>query len=227
MQIILLIPAYKPTYRLVELINSIDLGKNFRAIIINNGNTHSYDTIFKKLEKRKYVKILKLTKNFGKGYGIKEGLRYCSKLNEIDKIIFADCDGQHTNEDILKIKNYYVKNNAKSFLIGNRLHNYKTPILNYLGNKCYKIMFNLFFNSKVNDPLSGLRGIDFEDIEKLIKIKSNGFEFEVETLIIMQRMKIDIVNIPVSSTYLKDNKSNFLKIGDSLIILKKTLKLKF
>ena len=54
MQIILLIPAYKPTYRLVELINSIDLEKNFRAIIINNGNTHSYDTIFKKLEKRKY-----------------------------------------------------------------------------------------------------------------------------------------------------------------------------
>lgn len=227
MQIILLIPAYKPTFRLVELINSINLEKNFRTIIINNGNNHSHNLIFEELEKKKYVKILKLTKNYGKGYGIKEGLKFCLKMKEVDKIIFADCDGQHTNNDILNIKNYFIKNNTKSFLIGKRLHNFQTPILNFLGNKSYKLIFNFFFNLKVHDPLSGLRGIDFDHIDKLIKIKSNGFEFEVETLTTMKKMKIDIINIPVSSTYFKDNKSNFLKISDSLIILKKTLRLKF
>ena len=102
MQIILLIPDYKPTFRLVELINSINLEKNFRTIIINNGNNHSHNLIFEELEKKKYVKILKLTKNYGKGYGIKEGLKYCLKMKEVDKIIFADCDGQHTKNDILK-----------------------------------------------------------------------------------------------------------------------------
>ena len=69
MKIFLLIPAYKPTKRLIELINSINFSEYFRAIIIDNGNEVEYFNIFNELKKIKFVDILTLEKNKGKGYG--------------------------------------------------------------------------------------------------------------------------------------------------------------
>ena len=73
------------------------------------------------------------------------------------------------------------------------------------------------------DPLSGLRAMDIEEANKLINIESNGFEFEVETIIFFKRSKLPIRNIETSSTYFKDNTSNFNKFLDSLKILRKTI----
>lgn len=225
MKIILLIPAYKPTKRLIELINSLNFSANFKAIIIDNGNELKYYSIFKELNKFNYVDILKVEKNKGKGYGLKKGISHCHKYSQCEKIIFADADGQHTKEDILKIKNkLYEKPNSNDFLIGRRNHTLKTPFLNLIGNTLYSIIFNIIFFTKVKDPLSGLRAMDINEATKLLNIESNGFEFEVETIIFFKKSNIPVKNVNTSSTYFKDNSSNFNKILDSLKILRKTIK---
>jgi hypothetical protein len=225
MKIVLLIPAYKPTIRLIKLINSILFTKNFRAVIINNGNKVEYFDIFNELKKKKFVDIVKVKKNKGKGYGLKKGILYCNKHTKCEKIIFADADGQHTKQDIMKIKNEisrYKKFNA--FLIGKRNHTLRTPILNFIGNTLYRLIFNLIHKTKVLDPLSGLRAMNIKEAKKLLNIKSNGFEFEIETIIYFKKSKLPMKNINTSSTYFKNNVSNFNKIIDSLNVLKKTIR---
>jgi len=225
MKIILLIPAYKPSKRLIELINSINFSEYFRAIIIDNGNEIKYFDIFNKLNKIKFVDIIRVEENKGKGYGLKKGISHCYNYTKCKKIIFADADGQHTKLDILKIKKELSKNKKlNEFIISKRNHTLKTPFLNLIGNTLYSLIFNFIFNTRVNDPLSGLRGMDIKEANKLLRIESNGFEFEVETIIFFKKSKLPMKNINTSSTYFKDNKSNFNKFLDSLKVLRKTIR---
>ena len=225
MRIILLIPAYKPSKRLIELINSINFSENFRAIIIDNGNEVEYFDIFNKLKKIKFVDIIRVEENKGKGFGLKKGIFHCYNHTKCNKIIFADADGQHTKLDILRIKKELSKNNkSNEFIISKRNHTLKTPFLNLIGNTLFSLIFNFIFKTKVKDPLSGLRAMDIEEGKKLLSIKSHGFEFEVETIIFFKKSKLPIKNINTSATYFKDNKSNFNKFFDSLKLLRKTVR---
>ena len=225
MKIILLIPAYKPSKRLIELINSINFSEYFRAIIIDNGNEVEYFGIFNELKKIKFVDIIRVEENKGKGFGLKKGIFHCYNHTKCNKIIFADADGQHTKLDILRIKKELSKNKKlNEFIISKRNHTLKTPFLNLIGNTLYSLIFNFIFNTKVKDPLSGLRAMDIEEGNKLLSIESNGFEFEVETIIFFKKSKLPIKNINTSSTYFKDNKSNFNKFFDSLKVLRKTIR---
>lgn len=225
MKVTLLIPAYRPTIRLIELINSINFSENFSALVINNGNLPKFLNIFEELKENKFVEVISVDKNLGKGYGLKKGIIHCNKSKKSTKIIFADADGQHTKEDILKMKNHLIlEKNKSKFIIGKRKHNFKTPLLNLLGNKLYSFIFNLIFNTSVDDPLSGLRGMDIKLACQLLNINSNEFEFEVETIMLFKKNETKVCNVSVSSTYFKDNISNFNKVVDSFKILKKTIK---
>ena len=222
MKNIVLIPSYKPDKRLSQLVNSLNSVKDLMIMIVNNGNGQEFNTNFHKIEKLDNIFICNIKTNRGKGYGIKKGIEEILKNHSgVKNIIFADGDGQHTTGDIIKFhKELNNSNIVNTFLIGNRRHNFNTPKINLIGNKIYKILFSLIRGININDSLCGLRAISVTHSKKLLKMNNNDFAFEIECIIKLVKMNFNIKEIDISSTYFKDNKSNFQKFSDSLRLIK-------
>lgn len=222
MKNIVLIPSYKPDKRLSQLVNSLNTEQDLSIMIVNNGNGQEFNRDFNKLEKLQNIYICNIKNNKGKGYGIKKAIQEILRNHlDVKNIIFADGDGQHTNQDIIKFHKKLVNYNMeRTFLIGNRRHNFNTPKINLFGNKIYKILFFLIRGIKINDSLCGLRAISSVNSKILLKMYNNDFAFEVECIIKLIKMNFNIKELDISSTYFKDNKSNFQKFSDSLRLIK-------
>ena len=218
----LIIPAFKPNKRLISLIKLLNKIGNLKILVVNNGNSAKYNKFFEDLSQYNNIETISVKNNLGKGHGIKMGLKFIKNKDcNINACIFADADGQHTFDDIMKILNYCNNHDIrKNIILGARQHNIHSPILNRIGNYFYNLFFNSKYKSRVNDCLSGLRAVSFKDIELLINIKENDFRFEIETLKKFIKNKYNIIEVKVSSTYFKDKKSHFLKVKDSIKLLK-------
>ncbi len=190
-------------------------------IIIDNGNDQNYHLYFDNISKKSNCTVFRVESNSGKGNGIKKGINFvCKNYKSIEFVIFADADGQHTYEDIVKFINLCNKLNNDIFLIGKRKHNFNTPIKNRLGNLIYNFLLNRKYRLNLGDSLCGLRAIHFSKINILKNLNSNEFDFEVESLIKLKKEKnIKFKEVPISSTYFDNHKSNFLSIKDSIKLI--------
>ncbi len=223
---IILIPAYKPDKKLIQLIQQIKHINNILIVLINNGNGPEYDFIFDKLQYEKNLHIPFVKINKGKGYGIKFGINYILKnLTHYHNIIFADADGQHTKDDIQAIiRKCTLINMKKKLIIGDRKHTKKTPTKNYLGNTIYNFLIRTFKKIKLNDCLCGLRAISLEDSKFLLNVNENGFDFEVSSLFYLKNLSFKFDSVKISATYYKDHKTHFKDIQNSIDLLKLIIK---
>ena len=90
---IIIIPAYNPDSKLIELIKKIKQHDINKIIVVNDGSNISSKPIFDKICSD--VILLTHKQNLGKGEGIKTGLKYIKQQNLKDKILIMDADGQH------------------------------------------------------------------------------------------------------------------------------------
>ena len=217
----ILFPCYKPDHRLNELIDSLKDQNNLIIILIDNGNDNSYHNYFKLLSKKSNCVVFRINENNGKGNGIKKGINFLyQNYISIEYVIFADSDGQHTYNDIIKFIN--VCNNVQNnfFLIGRRRHNLRTPFKNRFGNLIYNFLINRKYKLGLKDTLCGLRAIHFAKIDILRNLNTDEFDFEIETLLKIKNEKnIHFKEVEISSTYFSDRKSNFLPIIDSIKLI--------
>ena len=160
----------------------------------------------------------------GKGYLIKRSFRFILKKKNINGVIIADSDGQHSINDISKIIKLFSKNLDK-FIIGQRKFKLlKTPFRNYIGNLISSLIF--FFKFRVfMDTQCGLRAIPLRYIKKSLKIEANDYSFEMQLLInFMSRNRNNLKLMTIKTIYKKTIKSYFDPISDSYSIIIRFLK---
>ena len=219
--IVILIPTYKPNIDIMRVFIN-ELTKKFKnVLIVNDGSGKEFDKFFEELEKLN-IKILKHDVNKGKGKSIKTGFEYILKNNlNVLGTITADCDGQHTVEDIEKCAKALRKNN-NSLIIGCRNFNEpNTPPRSKFGNNLTKSMFLLFVGIKISDTQSGLRGFSPELMKRFLKVSGERYEYETNMLIECKNENIEITEVPIQTIYIKNNEtSHFNPIKDSIIIYK-------
>ena len=75
---IVLIPAYKPSEKLVELIDELN-ADNIRTLVVNDGSGSEYDAIFDKVRERG-IEVVVHDVNMGKGMALKTGIERISLL---------------------------------------------------------------------------------------------------------------------------------------------------
>ena len=206
---IVLIPAYRPDQRLVSLVNELSKYEQLSILVINNGNRIEYLNYFKSISTLKKVSILNINKNQGKGFGIKEGLRYINlNYKSIQNIILADADGQHLSKDIIRVALEMQKYDDQNLLIvGNRQHNNLTPFKNLFANKFFNFFFKKKLKLNINDSLCGLRAIKRVDINLCKNLKYNDFRFEVEMIIFFKYRNLNIYEKDIQSVYFRGAKS--------------------
>jgi len=219
--IYVIIPTLDPNETIMEEFIT-KLHKEFKNIIIvNDGCKDDYDVFFKKFSDKK-IKVLKNKVNLGKGMALKHAYNYI--LNEFPKckgIVSADCDGQHSVDDIKKCAEA-VLDNPDSLILGVRDFNKNNvPKRSRFGNKVTRFIMEELIDLSITDTQTGLRGMSLDVTKILIKTSGERYEYETNVLIDCKEKKINIVEVPIETIYIDCNTdSHFDPIGDSIKIYK-------
>lgn len=226
---VIIIPAYLPDKRLINLIEDIKNRVNYYIVVIDDGSGESYRNIFKEVEKFSGVYVVYSEKNQGKGVALKKGVGYAKKnLKNILGYITCDCDGQHKIEDIIKISDSMVLNNESLVLGVRSLYSKDTPIKSKIGNYISSFLFFLITGKKCRDTQTGLRGIPRIYEEIFLKENGDRYEFEMNFLINMAKRKINFKEVDINTIYFDNNKgTHYRAVKDSIKIFKGIIKYTF
>ena len=219
MKYIILIPAYDPDDKLLELLKIIN--KKYDTVVVDDGSSDK--SIFESASK--YAHVISYENNMGKGYALKVGFEYI-KANYKDFIVVCmDADGQHTIEDAVRLCNY-VKDNLDTLAIGRRYWDKTTPITNRTGNAITRHVFKKKTGLSIYDTQSGLRAFSYKLIDYMLSIPGNRYEYEMNVLLNLKKNNISFHEIDIKTIYFEKKSSHFRNIVDSYKIYRDIYKFK-
>lgn len=219
MKLTAIIPAYNPPQQLVSFVRQLVASDFDCIIVVNDGSTSDCDPIFQAIERIEKVTLLRHAVNLGQGAALKTGFNhaYCYFGDHIG-VVTIDADGQHLLEDTLKVADV-LKNHPGNLVIGVRAFDRNVPLRSKIGNSVTRFLFRLLIGQKLTDTQSGLRGIPRSFIPGLLKIGSNGFEFNLDMLLAWKYSGRQVIEQPIQTVYIKGNESShFNPIVDSMKI---------
>lgn len=218
----ILIPSYEPDNRLLLLLEELIKANITPVYIVNDGSDKHYDEIFNQALSivGMHGKILNHDKNCGKGRALKTGFQsILTDIPEATGVITADSDGQHTVEDIKRIRDA-MSADKDAFILGVRKFTGDgVPWKSRVGNELTRKVFRYASGTDVSDTQTGLRGIPRTFMKELLDVKGERFEFEMRMLITASKSK-KITEIPIETVYDSANhhQTHFNTVRDSIRI---------
>ena len=160
----------------------------------------------------------------GKGNVVKSMFRDISA----DCYIMVDGDDTYPAESVLEFEKLILKGKA-DMVIGDRLSStYFTENKRLFHNSCNRLVrefINLFFNSNLNDIMTGMRAFCY-DFVKSFPISSKEFEIETEMTVFALMNNFKIIEIPIkyrNRVEGSESKLNTYKDGFKVIFMIFTL----
>jgi len=145
--------------------------------------------------------VLRHRKNIGKGFSVREGVKYVISKTNFEWVIIMDGDGQHHTEDIPGLMEATVQEVKPDVVIGNRMLETKTmPSIRYFTNKFMSWLISGICRQYIPDTQCGYRLINVNALKKL-KLTSKKYDIESETLILAAEMKMKITSVPIQTIY--------------------------
>lgn len=214
---VVLIPAYEPEDVLVEIVNQLK-NDGFEIVVVDDGSGEKYATVFGAIKDNAH--IVTLEHNSGKGAALKAGMRYIKEqLPECTGFITCDADGQHKPEDVLRVNKLLDK--GEKFILTVRQRKGKIPFRSKFGNDLSRIVYTLLTNRYLSDNQSGLRGFDISNIDWLINVEKNNYDYEMNVLYYAAKMGLKITTMPIEAIYIENNaSSHFSPVKDTIRIYK-------
>ena len=215
----IIIPAYEPDNRMIDLIRHIRSDYDGDIIIVNDGSDASFDTLYEQAAEYGCT-ILRHDTNSGKGRALKTAFHYClTRFPDLTGCITADSDGQHTAEDILRCMDTLQEHPDKLILGCRNFRGADVPRKSRFGNLMTCHACRLLCGLNISDTQTGLRGIPAPFMQELLSVRGERFEFETRMLI-ASKQRYDILEFPIRAVY--DSKNNhqthFDPLRDSLRI---------
>ena len=211
----IVIPAYQPDIRMIRLIQDIKENSKYDILIIDDGSADYCIPIFEQAAKLGCT-VLTHESNQGKGAALKTAFSYLHNHGVKDGLITADCDRQHTWQDITKLAEE-LPAHPSSLLLGSRSFVGKIPLKSQLGNLFTRGIFTLITGAKITDTQTGLRGYHASMLPWLLRIDGNRYEYEMNQLLDATESGYDFYSIPIETIYENKNKgSHFHPLRDSV-----------
>jgi len=217
MDIAILIPAYNPDEKLLEIIQQLlSLNSFKRIVVVNDGSQPEYERIFAKLADLSGVDLLTHAQNQGKGAALKTGLRHLfTHFQSNVGVVTVDADGQHAIEDILHVA-AQTNQHPQALTLGERQFDHQVPWKSRYGNQITLGVLRLFFGINLQDSQTGLRGIPWPLIPMCLDIPYDRYEFELELLLVCKRGGIPFHQVNIQTIYFDQNRAtHFNPIKDS------------
>lgn len=220
-KVAILIPSLNPEEYMVRFVVGLSEAGFQNIILVNDGSSNETQSFFDEVQKLDGVVVLKHAVNQGKGRALKTGFHYflnTYKAGEMDGIVTADADGQHSVEDTCKVAE--ILSQTGKCVLGTRdFDQQDVPFKSKFGNKLTTFFFTLLYGKKITDTQTGLRGIPYSFIEQCLKISGERFDYEIAMLIDLVRHKVNIVEEPIKTIYIESNRAtHFNAVKDSIRI---------
>ncbi len=221
-KLVVVIPAYEPRENFFDYVVLLSKYAG-EIVVVDDGSGEEYSHIFERIATLDKVRVISYAKNRGKGYALKRGIAYCiERCGDEAIIVTADCDGQHTPNDVIRV---YEKacEAGDSIVLGVR--NFKgkdVPLRSRFGNAVSTGLFALLFRKRISDTQTGLRAFSVSYARALIGVKGERFDYESEVLIYSVRRKIPIYEVPIKTVYDETDgthTSHFKTVRDSLRVI--------
>jgi glycosyltransferase involved in cell wall biosynthesis len=189
-------------------------------VIIVDG--HSTDNTMKEAKSRmKRSDIFFVQKGTGYGNAFLEGIKKVTG----DVIVMMDADGSHNPKDIRniikKFKEGYEYVMASRYMPGGK--SYDDTLIRFTGNMVFTFMTNVIHGTRVSDSLYLYTAISTKALKKL-KLKSPGFEFCTEIIVLAHKAKLKFGEVPAIERARYAGKSKVNALIHGFIILKMILK---
>ncbi len=217
---VVLIPAYKPEQVLAQIVRNLLESELIQAVIVvNDGSGSEYDNIFKAVSEIKGAYLFRHIVNLGKGAALKTGMNAAACIfSESIGIVTADADGQHSTEDILLVSQT-LREHPEHLVMGVRAFDGTVPLRSRFGNIVTRHALRLITGQNISDTQTGLRGIPMKMVPHLLRLSSNGYEFELDMLLTCKYMNLKIIQSGISTIYINNNRSShFDPLFDSMRI---------
>ena len=218
-EIPVVIPAYEPDEKMIDLLERLKEAGIRHIVVVDDGSGSAYGELFEKAGNLGCL-VLHHAINLGKGRALKTAFNECLlRFPDAPGCICADSDGQHTTEDILACMCKLSKHQEALILGCRNFDASDVPGRSSFGNKCTRQVFRYLLGISVSDTQTGLRAIPASFMKILMEVKGERFEYETNMLIETKNRNIPIVEVPVETVYIEDNRtSHFNPVKDSLRI---------
>lgn len=219
-----IIPAYRPKEDLPQYVNHLIQEQVAQVIVIDDGNDADFDGLFQQLKQFERCTVLHHQENSGKGAALKTGFQYfLDHFSHLAGLVTADADGQHLVKYVLNVGDR-VEKNKHGFVLGTRdFHRKDMPTRSFIGNKTTSRFFQILFGIYIKDTQTGLRGIATSEVNWVIRLKGNKFEYEMNMLINMLKKRKRIVRVDIEAVYEEVHISYYNTYEDSFRIAKQMI----
>ena len=222
-KISVVLPSLDPDEKLHAVIEGL-LEYGFTDIILVNDGSKQENLHYFEEEAAAHPDIIHLLHhevNKGKGAALKNAFRYFLE-NRPDGfgVVTVDGDNQHHPEDTRRccekmLETGRIALGCRDFTLDH------VPARSRFGNQTTSAIFKVFVGMTLSDTQTGLRAIPRADLEALVTIKGERFEYETNMLLAMKDMSIGFDEVKIRTVYIEENKSShFHPIRDSWKIYK-------
>jgi len=214
-----LIPAWQPEPGLAALVASL-LAEGFGAIlIVNDGSDEKYAALFEEVALLPRVCLLRHAVNLGKGRALKTGINHLlNELPEMDGLVTADADGQHTALDIARVARALIEAGDR-VVLGSRSFAAGVPLRSRFGNGLTRHIFAFVTGARLGDTQTGLRGFPRRLLAELMVLDGEHYEYEMTVLVHVCRSGDRPLEVPIETIYIEENRSShFNPVWDSMRI---------
>ena len=218
-KIAFVIPAYHPSEALIPLVDELAARLPGLIVVIDDGSGAAFQSLFETIGERDGVTVLRHAVNLGKGAALKTGFNHAlCAIPDLIGVVTADADGQHRADDIVRVAERLAANPAK-LILGVRTFDNKVPLRSRAGNRLTRVAVRFLLGQAMTDTQTGLRGIPFGLVRALLRVPSNGYEFELDMLVTAKHQEIAIAEEQIATIYEPGNPtSHFNPLFDSMRI---------
>lgn len=214
---VVLIPAYEPDRRLLELVTALLRDAPLlEVVIVDDGSGPAYDGFF---ERARHLgcTVLQHPANRGKGAALRTGFAHIAGDHPGRSVVCADCDGQHRPADILRVAEHLDRHPAAAMALGTRAFTGPVPARSRIGNHLTRVAFLMATGSSLRDTQTGLRAYPSRLLDWLGTVAGERFEYELEVLLQARKAGMVIEQVEIATIYQEGNSSShFRPVFDSL-----------
>ncbi|HET8726549.1 MAG TPA: bifunctional glycosyltransferase family 2/GtrA family protein [Alphaproteobacteria bacterium] len=216
---VFLIPAYNPDRSLLDIARSLAARSGAPVVVVDDGSTGASRGVLDELRGIAGVTLLSHDENRGKGAALKTGIGHALRAHPgAPGVVTLDADGQHSVDDALRVADR-LRAKPHALVIGMRDFHGRVPLRSRIGNALTRQVFGALVGLRLRDTQSGLRGIPLGFGRRLLALPANGYEFELDMLILAKEIGLDVGELPIATIYVAGNRSShFNPILDSVRI---------
>ncbi len=245
---VILIPAYQPDGRLVELVVDLIVGARPRAqsasnsltlnerddlldkpsvVIVDDGSGPAFESVFE-AARLLGAHVIVHARNLGKGMALKTGFAYIAAAHPGQGVVCADSDGQHCGADVDAVFTRLDQSGNASvapqlpvhqIVLGSRSFTGAIPWKSKVGNDFTRTLFRFATGSPLRDTQTGLRAYSADLLPWLATIPGSRFEYELNVLLAATQSGFPLIEEPIRTIYLDGNAStHFDPLRDSIRI---------